>query len=354
MKRQILNKVLNNSCTEAEFEEVVQWIIADASSKESKKWGFDDWKSYQEGENPKVHNKYSPILDRIHHEINLRSKSGKPSKGFTFNKAISWITRVAAIIMLPILGILLFMISNRNLENERFVETVIDTVEIVAPIGSRTVVRLSDGTVVNLNYGSKIKYPRIFIGDTRELILEGEGYFEVAHNPQKPFVVKTGKLNIKALGTIFNVQGYSDNDVIETTLVEGKVVTEEVIEGGENRALGFLTPGQHVSYNKTTGKVVSTKGDIEKYISWKDGKLKFDNNPISQVVSKLSRMFNVDIEVADNIKDYTYTVTFNDESLYLILDLMAVTTPIEYVKFSRNKLQDGTYSKQKILIKKRN
>ncbi len=354
MKRQILNKYLNNNCTETEFEEVVQWTITDANSKESKKWGFDDWKSYQEGENPEINSKRSSILDRIHHEINLRSNSSKPSKEFTISKAILWITRVAAIIMLPILGVLLFMISNRHLEIEGFAETVIDTVEIVAPIGSRTVLQLSDGTVVNLNYGSKIKYPRVFSGDTRELTLEGEGYFEVAHNPKMPFVVKTEKLNIKALGTIFNVHAYSDDNVIETTLVEGKVVTEEVSEGGETKALGFLTPGQHVRYNKNTGKIISTKGNIEKYISWKDGKLEFDNEPILQVASKLSRMFNVDIEVADNIKDYTYTVTFVDEPLYLILDLMAVTTPIMYIKSSRKKLQDGTYSKQKILIKKRN
>jgi transmembrane sensor len=89
------------------------------------------------------------------------------------------------------------------------------------------VVQLSDGTDVNLNYGSKIKYPRNFTGSTREIMLTGEGYFNVVHNPDQPFIVKTGKLNIIALGTEFNVQSYPDSPVISTTLVNGKVAIEK-------------------------------------------------------------------------------------------------------------------------------
>ncbi len=349
MKKEILEKFLNNSCTETEFEEVVQWVKTKAHSKKGRELVFDDWKSYQPLGN---NNKHSTLLDKIHHEINLRHYRNKKNDVLLLKRATTWLTRVAAILMLPVLGVLLYMISNRNLEIEGFAEAAIDTIEIVAPVGSRTIVQLSDGTEVNLNYGSKIRYPRTFKGDKRELTLVGEGYFDVATNPQMPFVVNTNKLNVKAIGTKFNVQAYPDNDEIGTTLVEGKVVIEEKMERGEYKTIGLMEPRQHVSYNINTGKIISTKGDVAKYIDWIDGKLVFDNEPITKVVQRLERMFNVDIEVADDIKDYTYTVTFVNESLNQILDLMTKVTPITYEITERKKLADGTFSQQKIIIKK--
>ena len=114
-----------------------------------------------------------------------------------------------------------------------------------------------------------------------------------------------------------------------------------------------MEPGQHVDYDISSGEIASSKGNTNKYIAWKDGKLVFDNEPITGVTKKLSRMFNVDIVIADEVKDYTYTVTFADESLFFILDLMKETTPINYTVAQRNKLPDGTYSKLKIKIEKR-
>ena len=101
----------------------------------------------------------------------------------------------------------------------------VDSLEVIAPVGSRTVVELSDGSVVHLNYGSRMKYPQNFSGETRSVVLTGEGYFKVAHNPDKPFVVSTGIIDVIAVGTIFNVNAYPENNNIATTLVEGKVIT---------------------------------------------------------------------------------------------------------------------------------
>jgi transmembrane sensor len=229
----------------------------------------------------------------------------------------------------------------------------VDSLEVIAPIGSRTVVQLSDGTEVNLNYGSKIKYPQNFIGDTREITLSGEAYFDVAHNPDKPFVIKTGKLNVKALGTEFNVNAYPDDDIIAITLVEGKVVIEKAPAGENTEPVGTMVPGQQVVYNVKSGKISSSKGSVDKYIGWTEGKLVFDNTPINRVAEKLSRMFNVEFHVADNVKDLTYTVTFVDDPLYLILDLMTETTPITYKRCPRKKLDDGNFSKQIIKIERR-
>ncbi len=351
MKKELLIKYLNNSCTVKEFDELVGWLEKEASNKEDKSWGFEDWKTFEPDYKLKNDKKYSALLDRIHHEINLKNQR-KESRGITLHKVTSWLSRVAAILFLPLLGVV-FMLSNNNIQSDKYANLTVDSLEIIAPIGSRAVVQLSDGTTVNLNYGSKIKYPRNFTGDTRGIILIGEAYFDVAHNPERPFIVKTGKLNIKALGTEFNVLGYPGNDIVETTLVNGKVVLEQNEVNGNVKTIGAMEPGQHVAYNLESGKITSSKGNIEKYIAWKDGKLIFDNEPITEVAEKLSRMYNVDIEVADDIKDYAFTVTLVNDPLFLVLDLMTEVTDVTYKLFPRNKLPDGTLSKQKILIEKR-
>lgn len=347
MNKELLDKYLNNTCSQKEFDEVEQWFNSESVKKEGKKWGFDDWNSFAP-ESKKDKLKYSVLLDKIHHQINLKAQNTTRTNKV---KVIgSWFSRAAAVLFIPLLLAMLYILSNKNVQTEIFADAAIDTLEIIAPVGSRAIVELSDGTKVNLNYGSRIKYPRIFVGKEREIYLEGEGYFDVAPNPKKPFVVKTGKINVKALGTEFNVQAYADNNLISTTLVEGKVVVEKLLTNEKIQQLGIMVPGQHVVYDLKTDKAHSVKGAIDRYIAWKDGKLVFDNTPISEVAQTLSRMFNVDIEVDDAVKEYTYTVTFINDPLFLILDLMKETTPVTYKTLPRKRKSDGTYTKQKIKI----
>lgn len=352
MNKEILIKYFNNKCSDKEFEEFVRWIKLETQNKEGRNWSFAQWKKFEPELKEKEKKKYSTLLDKIHHEINLRNNKGK--KGGTFQLFVyDWLINAAAILFIPLLVAFFYMQSNYKLESQNISEAKIDTVEIIAPIGSRTVLQLSDGTKVNLNYGSKIRYPRNFTGDTREITLSGEGYFNVAHDPEKPFIVKTGNLNVIALGTKFNIMAYPDDDVVNSTLVEGKLMIEKIIQGDKAQTVGIMVPGQHLTCNLKTGKIQSTKGNIDKYLVWKDDKLVFDNEPITVVAKKLSRMFNVDIELADNVKKYTYTVTFVNDPLYLILDLMTQTTPIDYIVYPRKKQADGTYSKLKIRIEER-
>ena len=354
MVKELFKKYLQNSCTDEEFDEFTGWVKKESFNKESINWGFDDWKSFEPELKKGNEKKYNALLDKIHHKINLKQRVNADSRVISLSRITSWTSRAAAILFLPLLGVVFYMLLNNNIRSVEYADSLIDSLEIIAPVGSRTVVQLSDGTEINLNYGSKIKYPREFVGDSREITLEGEGYFDVAHNPDKPFIVKTDKLNIKALGTEFNVEAYQNSSIVATTLVEGKVVIEKAVHGEKNESLGEMVPGQHVAYDLFSEKIYhSSQGNIEKYIAWKDGKLIFDNEPITSLAEKLSRMFNVDIDVAENAKEYTYTVTFIDEPLFHILDLMSRTTPVTYNVFPRKKMTDGTYSKQKIQIEKR-
>ena len=355
MKKELFIKYLNNRCSEAELREVLRWMNTDTLNEEIKTWILEDWKSYKEPVSLDEDEKFSVLFDKIQERIgnNHQNNTAKEVKTLTLPVVLKWLTRVAAILLLPVLTFLFYTLSEKKNLSDKYAHLVVDSLEVIAPMGSRTVVQLSDGSEVHLNYGSKIKYPQSFSGGTREVALSGEGFFKVAHNPEKPFVVKAGNLNIKAVGTTFNVLAYPGDDVIETTLVDGKVVLEQPSQIGKDKTIGTMAPGQHVTYSLLNGNISSTKRRIEKYISWIDGKLIFEDTPILQVAERLSRMFNVDFQVKDEVKDYTYTVTLEDESLSQILDLMTIATPVVCKALPRNKLPDGTFSKQRIIIESR-
>jgi ferric-dicitrate binding protein FerR (iron transport regulator) len=355
MKKELLIKYLNNKCTDTELSEVLRWINTDALNEAGKNWIFEDWNSWQETDNLEENEKFTAIFDKIQEKIdnNTKGNSRVANKFITLPSITRWITRAAAVLLIPVLSVLFYTLSeNRNL-TDQYSKRAVDSLEVIAPMGSRTIVQLSDGSVVHLNYGSKIKYPQFFSGDARKVILTGEGFFNVAHNPEKPFIVKAGNLNIKAVGTTFNVLAYLDDEVIETTLIDGKVILEQTNSTEKNKTIGTMIPGQHVEYNTQSGDISSTEGKVEKYISWTNGKLIFDDTPILKVTERLSRMFNVDFEIKEELKGYIYTVTLEDESIAQILDLMTIATPVVYEMLPRKKLPDGTFSKQKIILEKR-
>jgi transmembrane sensor len=354
MEKELISKYLNNQCTESELNEVLGWVKTDdVLNEEEKKWSFEIWDSWIESDNVGEDENFIVLFDKIQKKIGRNKLPDKANKSKTLSIIFTWATRAAAFLLIPVLAFLVYTLSENRNKFAKYDALASDSLEVIAPIGSKTIVQLSDGTEVHLNYGSKIKYPHFFSDNTRDVTLSGEGFFKVTHDPQKPFIVKAKNLKIKAIGTTFNVLAYPDKDVVETTLVSGKVILEQVKKGGEIINIGSMKPGLHVNYNLKSGSVSRTEENIEKYISWIDGKLIFENTPILQVIEKLSIMFNVDFEVKDEIKGYKYTVTLTDDPLYQILDLMTIATPISYRTLPRKKLPDGTYSRQRIILEKR-
>ena len=242
MNKELFNKYLAGDCSSEEFEEFASWIESISFSKEGKEICFEDWKTLNPSEKESDKEKYNYLLDKIHHEINLKEHK-VPKERTLFSSFIRSFYRAAAILFLPMLGIILYLLTNNSFQSSLTAESGIDTLEVIAPIGSRTIVQLTDGTIVNLNYGSRIKYPREFTGNKREIKLIGEAYFDVAHNANKPFIVETGKLNIKVLGTEFNVQAYPGDENVSTTLVKGKVSLEDVDQNGDKNANWYYGTG---------------------------------------------------------------------------------------------------------------
>ncbi len=354
MNKDYLKKYLNNRCSGTEFDHIVESIGEEVKDKEIKRLSFAFWNKMQSDEDGKDDKKFAVLLDKIHHRINLdNSKAVK--RATSFQKVVIWSSRVAAILFIPVFISLLYLLSLNNFQIYGLSESgyLSDLIEVKASAGSQTQVHLVDGTIVNLNYGSVLRYPSHFYGETREVSIQGEGYFNVAHNAAKPFIVKTGKINIKVLGTEFNVEAYPDNAIVSATLVKGKVELDKVLSEGKVAKIGAMTPGQHVDYNVNTDDIVSKKVDVDRYIAWKEGKMVFDNTPIQKVIQELERKYNVDVHVAKDVEYLTYTQVFGDDSLSLILDLMSEVTPIKYKILPRERLADGSFAKQKIKIEKR-
>jgi len=351
MKKEVLKRYLSNRYSEEDLKEVVKWVDTEALSDEGKAWGKEEWQTLPKEGDSKEKEILIRLLDKIHHKINLNHKNyGKVKKPII--QITNFLTKAAAILFIPLLGYMFYYMTEKHRESLMYSQAAVDSIEVVTPLGSRTEFKLSDGSKVYLNSGSKIKYPQVFTGKTRGVNLIGEGFFEVAHNAEKPFIVNAKGLSVRVLGTKFNVMAYPDDNVIETTLVEGKVELDQQV-GGRIKKIGSMIPGQHVKFNDKRGIVSSNMVDVEKYIAWKEGKLVFQNESITDVAKALERMFNVNIIVDDKVKDFTYTVVLVDEPLFQILDLMSIATPVKYKVLKRNKLPDGTFSKQTVIIEKR-
>ncbi|MFV0593421.1 MAG: FecR family protein [Draconibacterium sp.] len=170
--------------------------------------------------------------------------------------------------------------------------------ELFVPYGKNASIKLPDGTLAHLNAGSRLVYPSKFEGSQRLVSLIGEGFFDVVHNPEVPFIVKTGDLNIEVLGTRFDLSAYPADKMIETILVEGKVKISKPGFHLDNKD-HILEPNQRATYNTETRETRIMNVNVENYVSWHEGYLIFEQQELNRVIKKLERYYNIRIGMAD-------------------------------------------------------
>ncbi|WP_163712827.1 FecR family protein [Mangrovibacterium lignilyticum] len=167
---------------------------------------------------------------------------------------------------------------------------------LVVPYGKRSRVKLPDNTVVWLNSGSKLAYPAKFEQNKREVYLQGEAMFDVSHDEKSPFYVLTSEMDVKVLGTSFNISAYDDDSTVNTVLVRGSVELRY-----KNKLLGMpasekMVPGMLAVFDSERKSVVQIKVDPKNFTSWKDGYLVLENSTLGDIAKRLSRYYNVQIE----------------------------------------------------------
>lgn len=160
--------------------------------------------------------------------------------------------------------------------------------------GMEYTLTLSDGTKVFLNAETKLKFPTIFKGDQRVVELEGEAYFEVRKDEAHPFIVKTVSMNVRVLGTSFNVRSYVNEHDVTATLVEGKVAVSD----GEVEKM--LVPGEQAVYIKEAGKMEVKEVDVSLYTAWHSGKFIFRNETLEDMMIYLSRWYGFKYRFIDD------------------------------------------------------
>ncbi|WP_086477815.1 FecR family protein [Arenibacter amylolyticus] len=166
--------------------------------------------------------------------------------------------------------------------------------ELSIPNGELFELELSDGSLIHLNAGSKLRYPISFLSENnREVFIEGEGYFQVAEDRDHPFIVHTDGIAIEVLGTSFNVSNYKDNKQVETVLVEGSVQLYNPNESGSGV---MLTPGYKASWDKNELLMEINEVSTELYTGWVKGELIFSDIAFRDMERKLERAFNVTID----------------------------------------------------------
>lgn len=224
--------------------------------------------------------------------------------------------RVAAAVALLIAGALVFykvgFIKN-TIENA---PVALQYMDKSTPKGARVTFKLSDGTMVNLNANSKLIYPKKFDGKNREVYLEGEGFFDVTENAQKPFIVTTGDIQTRVLGTTFNVKASSNQDRVQVALVSGSV---SIFNKTSEKSM-LLAPDEMATYDRKSNSTVKSDFDKEMVLGWKDQLLVFSNTDFRQVIKTLENWYGVSVIVRTNKSiEKGFTGRYQNKSLETVL-----------------------------------
>lgn len=234
----------------------------------------------------------------------------------TWKKALYW----AAIFILPVISafsVYYYFTPKQQITNH--------PTEIIARNGEKAEVVLPDGSTVWINSGSKIRYDDAFNRKQRSVFLEGEACFEVAKDKDRPFVVKTKTMDIQALGTIFNVRSYDDDEQTFAVLLEGKI---KVNASGQEQ---ILTENQRATFNKNTHVLTTDNVRSVDFAQWRNGNLYFDNQTFEDIARTLSRIFNVDIRFAsDTLRSMRFSGTLGMSGIQNALDILSLTSPMRY------------------------
>jgi len=190
---------------------------------------------------------------------------------------------------------------------------------------------LPDGTAVWLNSGGRLEYSGEFDGDIRSVALFGEGYFEVAKNPRRPFRVALDGLNIEVLGTCFDARSYPDLDIQDVVLRSGSVKVEDAL--GQTKT---LRPGEKLDYNRMDGEMTVDIVNAENYCTWMKPRLVFSNALLSDVMGTLERRFNVNVTMDSIAASKRVTITVKNETSDEIFDILCGITKTSYTVDGRN------------------
>lgn len=193
------------------------------------------------------------------------------------------------------------------------------------PRGGQYNIILPDGSKVWLNAASSLKYPVVFRGNERRVEITGEAYFEIAKDPSRPFRVQVNQMEVEVLGTHFNINAYTDEDAIRTTLLEGRV---KLIAGGENN---YLQPGQQAQLKPAGEMKIVNDADLEETVAWKEGNFQFEGSDIKTVMRQLARWYDLEVSYKGSISKHFIGSISRSVKLSQVLSMLQQTGEVKFI-----------------------
>ena len=312
LNEDIIIRYLENRCSEEDFVLINEWM---KESDENAGELFRMEEIYQLGKFPFEEEN---LVVRAERRLGRRLEQENQKKQEVF-KLRSVLRYAAAIVGVMVLAAgLAYWFRNKAEE----------LVVASAAHGQVREMLLPDGTKVWLNQSSVLKYPRAFEGKERHVYLDGEAYFEVARNHEKPFMVKSPAMDVRVLGTSFNIKCRPDNSFAETTLIEGEVEVKDKSDKGRIT----LLPGQKAVLNRVTGRMQVKQVDPKMEIVWHNDLIPFEKSSIFQIAAALERFYGVKIILSPDVDSTnTYSgVLKKKDNIESVLNSLRNSIPVSY------------------------
>ena len=308
----LMVRYFNHECSEDESGELLAWVNQSGQNKSDFIALKDIWDASH-----KIPDCTEDQLAQFYKTQYLKSR----------NSGLLFVRRAIVVAAVLVLALVIGILVPRTSDNTK------DGYQVVnVPLGSRSKVTLADGTEVNLNAGSELRYSNSFSRQNRSVTLSGEAFFHVVTDAKHPFVVKTKNFDIKVTGTQFNVCAYSEDILTTATLAEGKVNlqihnTYKVFE---------IKPGEKFSFDNNVREYSLAAANVEQEIAWKNGEFIFKTIKFLDLTKRLERWYDVKLTCSDErLTSYTYSGRFkNQETIWQVLDALKLTSPIDYKRKS--------------------
>lgn len=309
----LFDKFLRKQASPEELRTLIQWLKSDGSFQD---WAEEEWNAASCGMDTGLQQK---LLGQIKAKIGLEQPIQRPPKPAKSRTLYIWAARAAAIV-------LLLLVTGVSVYYYAISQSVMPDMIVSVEKGQKANVVLPDGSQVWVNSDSKLAYGSRFNRKERVLSLEGEAYFEVTPDKDRPFIVETSEMAVRALGTSFNVKSYADEKSASTVLRTGRVEVKT-----DSECL-VLHPNERIVFDKQTGHIEKSRVDnAVDYINWKYNELAFHGETFENIVHTLQRYYNTRIVFeSESLKKYRFSGTPGNTSLESILQILSLTSPLSY------------------------
>ena len=308
--KELIEKYFDGNITDAEIKELSDWIKND---RHLQNWWEEEFSKSDAGINPVLRDK---LFARIKEQTQGKEETQGKEKPRTIRMNL-WKWAAAIVLPICIAFFTYYLVDSSQTVGAPFI--------VKADKGDKATIELPDGTNVVLNSASQLSYLNNFGENGRRVQLNGEAYFKVAHDEKHAFIVQVGDLEVKVLGTSFNVSAYEDAKDVTVVLLEGKVGVYA------QKMSHIMKPGDKIEYNKATHRITATQVHPNDYIEWTKGNIYFEKESLENIMKTLSRIYDVEIRFDSNkLPNEYFTGTIPGGGIQNALNILMLTSPFYY------------------------